>query len=53
MTKTPRPPGMVPENTAAGQAIGDPVEAEDANGDILTYTLTDDGGGTEGRLGIL
>ena len=30
----------VPENTAAGQAIGDPVVAEDANGDILTYTLT-------------
>ena len=34
----------VAENTAAGQAIGDPVVAEDENGDILTYTLsgTDD-----------
>ena len=31
---------MVPENTAAGMAIGDPVVAEDANDDILTYTLT-------------
>ena len=30
----------VAENTAAGMAIGDPVVAEDANGDILTYTLT-------------
>ena len=30
----------VAENTAAGQAIGDPVVAEDGNGDILTYTLT-------------
>ena len=38
---------MVPENTAAGQAIGDPVVAEDANGDILTYTLTDSDGGTD------
>ena len=28
------------ENTAAGQAIGDPVVAEDEDGDILTYTLT-------------
>ena len=35
----------VPENTAAGMAIGDPVAAEDADGDILTYTLT--GAGTE------
>ena len=39
---------MVPENTAAGMAIGDPVVAEDANGDILTYTLTDSDGGTDG-----
>ena len=31
---------MVPENTAAGMAIGDPVVAEDANDDVLTYTLT-------------
>ena len=30
----------VPENTAAGMAIGDPVAAEDDDGDILTYTLT-------------
>ena len=32
---------MVAENTPkAGQAIGDPVVAEDEDGDILTYTLT-------------
>ena len=30
----------VAENTPAGMAIGDPVAATDANGDILTYTLT-------------
>ena len=30
----------VAENTAAGQAIGDPLAAEDGNGDILTYTLS-------------
>ena len=30
---------MVPENTKPGQAIGDPVVAEDKNGDVLTYTL--------------
>ena len=30
----------VAENTAAGQAIGDPVAAEDDDGDILTYTLS-------------
>ena len=30
----------VVENTAAGQAIGDPVVAEDEDGDKLTYTLT-------------
>ena len=29
----------VPENTKAGQAIGDPVAAEDKDGDVLTYTL--------------
>ena len=34
----------VAENTAAGQAIGDPVVAEDDDGDILTYTLTGDTG---------
>ena len=32
---------MVPENTPAGMAIGDPVVAEDGDGDILTYTLTE------------
>ena len=30
----------VAENTDAGQAIGDPVVAEDEDSDILTYTLT-------------
>ena len=30
----------VAENTAAGQAIGDPVVAEDEDGDVLTYTLS-------------
>ena len=29
----------VPENTKAGQAIGNPVVAEDKDGDVLTYTL--------------
>ena len=29
----------VAENTAAGQAIGDPVSATDADGDALTYSL--------------
>ena len=29
----------VAENTAAGEAIGDPVVATDGDGDILTYTL--------------
>ena len=33
----------VAENTAAGQAIGDPVVADPVDGDILTYTLTDSG----------
>ena len=33
----------VAENTPAGSAIGDPVVAEDEDGDILTYTL----GGTD------
>ena len=28
------------ENTPAGSAIGDPVVAEDEDGDILTYTLS-------------
>ena len=33
---------MVAENTKAGQAIGNPVAAEDKDGDVLTYTLFDD-----------
>ena len=32
----------VAENTPAGSAIGDPVVAEDEDGDLLTYTLTVD-----------
>ena len=32
----------VAENTAAGEAIGDPIVAEDDDGDVLTYTLYDD-----------
>ena len=32
---------MVAENTKAGQAIGNPVTAEDDDGDVLTYTLFD------------
>ena len=35
----------VAENTPAGSAIGDPVVAEDEDGDILTYTLTDQDAG--------
>ena len=31
----------VAENTAAGEAIGDPIVAEDDDGDVLTYTLYD------------
>ena len=27
------------ENTAAGEAIGDPIVAEDDDNDVLTYTL--------------
>ena len=34
---------VVAENTAAGEDIGNPVAASDANGDALTYTL----GGTD------
>ena len=34
---------MVVENTDSGEDVGDPVEAQDANGDILTYTLGDTG----------
>ena len=33
----------VAENTAAGEAIGDPIVAEDENDDVLTYTLYDGG----------
>ena len=32
---------MVPENTAAGMAIGNPVVATDDNGDVLTYTISE------------
>ena len=32
----------VAENTAAGEAIGDPIVAEDEDDDVLTYTLYDD-----------
>ena len=32
---------MVEENTAAGEDVGAPVAAEDADNDILTYTLDD------------
>ena len=35
---------MVPENTAAGENVGAPVTAMDADNDTLTYTL----GGTDG-----
>ncbi len=34
----------VPENTPAGQNVGDPITATDPNGDTLTYSL----GGTHG-----
>ena len=37
------PAREVPENTKAGMAIGDPVVAEDKNGDVLTYTLSGTG----------
>ena len=35
----------VAENTKAGQAIGNPVVAEDKDGDVLTYTLEGAGAG--------
>ena len=38
----------VAENTEAGTDIGAPVVADDDDNDILTYTLTDVDGGTEG-----
>ena len=38
----------VAENTEAGTDIGAPVVADDDDNDILTYTLTDDDGGTDG-----
>ena len=38
----------VAENTAAGEAIGDPIVADDDDNDVLTYTLYDVGGGVEG-----
>ena len=36
---------MVGENADAGANVGAPVVAEDDDGDILTYTLGDDGNG--------
>ena len=39
----------VAENTAAGEAIGDPIVAEDENDDVLTYTL---GGVDDGHFAI-
>ena len=38
----------VAENTVAGTDIGAPVVATDDDGDVLTYTLTDADGGTDG-----
>ena len=38
----------VAENTVAGTDIGAPVVATDEDGDVLTYTLTDADGGTDG-----
>ena len=40
----------VPENTAAGASIGDPITASDRNGDRLTYSL---GGTDSASFGIL
>ena len=34
------------ENTEAGSTVGDPVTADPKDGDVLTYTLWDDEGGT-------
>ena len=43
----------VAENTAAGEAIGDPIVAEDDNNDVLTYTLYDaDGDGMDGDSAV-
>ncbi len=38
----------VTENTDAGKTVGSPVVATDDNDDTLTYTLTDEDGGTDG-----
>ena len=38
----------VAENTDPGKTVGSPVTATDEDGDTLTYTLTDEGGGTNG-----
>ena len=38
----------VAENTAAGEAIGDPIVAEDDDDDVLTYTLYDADGSDDG-----
>ena len=39
MTRATPATRTVAENTAAGEAIGDPIVAEDDDGDVLTYTL--------------
>ena len=38
----------VAENTAAGGSVGDPVKAEDADEDVLTYSLS--GGADKGAF---
>ena len=38
----------VAENTEAGKTVGSPLTATDDDNDTLTYTLTDEGGGTSG-----
>ena len=42
----------VAENTAAGEAIGDPIVAEDDDNDVLTYTLYDADGGDMGHSAL-
>ena len=42
----------VAENTAKGEAIGDPIVAEDDDGDVLTYTLEAAGSPNEGDVAL-
>ena len=42
----------VAENTEAGKTVGSPLTATDDDGDTLTYTLTDVGGGTDGDSAV-